>query len=173
VSRAITALRPNPSLKRSANGRPQKETIVTNQEKYREAASQALCGFQLIEEGLKTYIQTYHNTVKSYLPPEITYKHTGADVQDASLGKLVNVFSKISARDDVIVELRSLTRARDELAHSAFLGMVGTSSSEIKSHEKIAEFQEVTKKLTHLLLEIAREMTIMLLHRQPKASALP
>ena len=129
---------------------------------YREASTQALCGFQLLEEGLKTYIQIYHNAVRAHLPPALIYKYAGADVQEASLGKLVSVFSKTSARDDLVKELRSLIKSRNELAHFSFREMLSADISQPHHLEKVAEFEDVTRRLIFMQLEIAREILLIL-----------
>ena len=92
---------------------------------YRESASHALAGFQLLEEGLKSYVGTYHDTVRKFLPDKLVYRYSRQDIQDAALGKLVGVFSKISANDKLISELRTLTKTRDDLAHKAFVHLYG------------------------------------------------
>ena len=132
-----------------------------------------MCGFQLLEEGLKTYIQIYHNAVRAHLPPELTYRYSVADVEGASLGKIVSVFSKTSARNDLIEELRSLTKSRDELAHSAFRKILSPTQSEAGHLEKVAEFKEITKKVTVILLEIGHETVSIMSHGNTSSVASP
>jgi hypothetical protein len=137
--------------------RPQKGTLVTSSQRYREAASQAFCGFQLAEEGLKAYIEMYYKVIRIYLPPGMFYDYSGADVQDIPLGKLLAQFAKLSARSDLVSELRSLVKMRNRLAHTAFLDMVAEAAPELDLEAKTAEFYSVARRIAPLLVEIASE----------------
>jgi hypothetical protein len=98
---------------------------VNDSEHYREIASHALAGFQLIEASLKGYIDDYHDKVRDSLPSGMTYLYSGADVQDAALGRLVSVFAKMNNNKALIEKLQNLQKERDNLAHRALVKLYG------------------------------------------------
>lgn len=120
----------NPSIKAPlmSNVRRKGNSVVKYSEHYREIASHALAGFQLIEASLKDYIAVYHDKVRDSLPPGMTYLHHGTDVQDAALGKLVSVFAKMNNNKALIEKLRNLQQTRDNLAHRALAKLYGPTS---------------------------------------------
>jgi hypothetical protein len=124
---------------------------------YRRAATHALAGFQLIEEGLKTYVGQFHETVRKLLPAEIAYLHSQTDIQDAALGKLVNVFSKINSNKQLVAQLRALVKTRDELAHKAFLHLYGTRPAAEELASKTSTFIEVAALVGELLRSLNAE----------------
>lgn len=72
---------------------------MTDQEYFRNIASHALAGFQLIEVGLKDYIADYHDKVRASLPSNMTYKYGARDVEDAPLGKLITLFERTNSNE--------------------------------------------------------------------------
>jgi hypothetical protein len=172
------ALRPNPSLKRSANDRPpvpgralascrrrplssnvrpQMTPPVDHEQRYRDVFSNALAGFQLIEEALKDYIGFYHETVRKLLPSELTYGSTRQDIQDAALGKLINVFAKCSNNQVLISELRSLISVRDQLAHRGLIDLYGTEKTRVDFADRAKQLQETAEKISGLLDQVNKE----------------
>ena len=130
---------------------------------YRDAVSHALAGFQLIEESLKDYIGFYHDAVRKLLPPTITYGSSRRDIQDAALGKLINVFSKCRGNQAFISDLRSLTSTRDELAHKALVGLYGTVPEPSDLEAKAASFQKKAETISELLAKLNKESLNILL----------
>ena len=99
-------------------------------DQYRESAAHTLGGFQLLEEGLKTYIDIYYRAVNSLLEQRLHFGYQRSDIQDAPLGRLLTVFSKVCANADLVNEMRSLIKHRDRAAHQAFICLYGTGTSE-------------------------------------------
>ena len=127
---------------------------MATEQYYRESATHALGGFQLVEEALKSYIGQYHDVVRKFLPKGFTYRYARQDVQDAALGKLVNVFAKVSPNDKLIVELRGLVKTRDDLAHKAFVNLYGPKPSEEELRKRGDRFVEVAERLGNILGEL-------------------
>jgi len=124
---------------------------------YRNAVSHALAGFQLIEEALKDYIGYYHEAVRKLLPSTLTYGSSRRDIQDAALGKLINVFAKSCGNQLLISDLRSLTGTRDELAHKALLDLYGCVQDPADLASRSAELQKTAEQVGELLTVINEE----------------
>ena len=90
---------------------------MNTEDQYREAVSHALAGFQLIEASLKSYVEEYHAAIRRHLPATLTYEYGRTDVEEASLGKLVNLFSRMNGNTGLIEKLRRLQRQRDVRQH--------------------------------------------------------
>ena len=131
------------------------------EEHYREAASHALAGFQLIEEGLKSYIDLYHQAVRRLLSEKLTYRYARKDVQDAAYGKLVEVFGKVNGNDELIADLRSLKKIRDDLAHKAFVNLYGTMPEDAELRRRADLYIGVADKIGKLMGRIQREAALM------------
>lgn len=131
---------------------------MDREQQYRDAVSHALAGFQLVEEALKDYIGIYHEAVRRLLPSTITYGSSRKDIQDAALGKLINVFAKSCGDQALITELRSLISTRDELAHRALLTLYGSAQEPSDLAERSAALQKFAEQISGLLGQINKEM---------------
>lgn len=131
---------------------------MDREQQYRDAVSHALAGFQLVEEALKDYIGIYHEAVRKLLPSTIAYGSSRKDIQDAALGKLINVFAKSCGNQALITELRSLINTRDELAHRALLGLYGNAQEPSNLAERSVALQTIAEQISGLLAQINKEM---------------
>jgi hypothetical protein len=130
---------------------------VAGEQYFRESATHALAGFQLVEEALKSYIGQYRDAVRRFLPEKLTYRYARQDVQEAALGKLVNVFAKVTPNDKLVAELRGLVKARDDLAHKAFVNLYGPKPSEEEFRKRGDAFIQVARRLGNILGELHEE----------------
>ena len=88
---------------------------------YRDSATHALAGFQLVEEMLKSYLEHHFNAVRRILAGRIDFNFHRDDYKEAPLGRLVQLFSKLCGNEKLVLDLRAAVRDRDHLAHRAFL----------------------------------------------------
>jgi hypothetical protein len=138
---------------------------------YRESATHALAGFQLVEEALKSYIGYYHETVRQFLPEKLSYRYSRQDVQDAALGKLVNVFAKISSNDKLISELRTLIKVRDDLAHKAFIALYGQLPPEDELKKRGDTLLKIAERVGLILGELHDDSLALVALRPPKPAS--
>jgi hypothetical protein len=145
---------------------------MTPEDAYREAASHALAGFQLIEASLKDYIAEFHATVRRHLPASLTYEYSRSDIEDASLGKLVNVFARMNGNVDLVRKLRKLQGQRDELAHRALTKLYGQERETFDFASNTDPLVDLANDLGYLLDDVNKEGLRLLIARE-KSSALP
>ena len=81
----------------------------------------ALTGFQLVEDMLKGYLDSYFLTVRTLLSGRVEFGFTRQDYEDAPMGRLLQVFSKVCSNKELIKDLHKAKRDRDHLAHKALL----------------------------------------------------
>jgi len=137
--------------------RYKENTIVNDSEHYREIASHALAGFQLIEASLKDYIADYHDKVRDSLPSGMTYLYSGTDVQDLALGRLVSVFAKLNNNKALIKKLQNLQKERDNLAHRALVKLYGPASVTEDFSAQILLLTVLAEQLGQLLSDVLDE----------------
>lgn len=132
--------------------------MPTLEDFYRDSVSSALGGFQLVEEGLKTYIDIYYGAVRDILAGKLHFAFDQSDVQDAPLGRLLTIFSKICPNKELVSELRGLIKHRNQAAHQAFVCLYDDETSTEAYKAMTSANIELTTVLTRLLPQIHAEM---------------
>ena len=130
---------------------------LSSKDKYRDYVTHALAGFQLLEEGLKAYIDTYYKAVRKLVGGRLTFDYHRADIDKAALGKLVSIFSKTSSNMDLVRRIRKLTDHRDTAAHRAFAHLYGSSTSDAEFDRMSNEYVEIAGEVGTLLTELEAE----------------
>ena len=77
----------------------------------------ALSGCQLVEQELKLYITEALDLAKKYIGEKMPFKMSGEDYANSSLGKLIEVFEKLSGNDILVTELGRFRNERNFLSH--------------------------------------------------------
>jgi hypothetical protein len=98
---------------------------LEDEREYRDAVAHALGGFQLLEEGLKMHLNLYFDTVRDLIGTRLHFGFAGSEFQEAPLGRLVSIFSKVCPDQELLAQLRSVIKHRDKVAHQAFLCLYG------------------------------------------------
>jgi hypothetical protein len=79
----------------------------------------ALSGCQVIEQVLKLYISEALQLVQKCVSDKFPFTMTGEDFQDAPLGRLIDIFAKLSDNPSLVGELRIFKTERNFLSHRA------------------------------------------------------
>lgn len=123
-------------------------TLPPPKEFYSSSVGHALGGFQLLEEGLKNYIGLHHETVRALVAGRVHFDYRKSDFQDAALGRLLTIFSKVCSNRKLVEDIRRLVKHRDHAAHQAFTRLYGGDTSD-------AEFVKMAEENLHLGTELA------------------
>lgn len=91
----------------------------THEQEFYLKIAYTLGSCQMLEQELKNYIKTSHGIIREKVEEFIPYRFDEDDLEKYALGKLVEVFSKMSNDIDVIKRLKEFVSLRNELAHSA------------------------------------------------------
>lgn len=116
-------------------------------QEFGAGVSHALTVFQVIEEGLKQYITYSFKLIRARLDPSIPFEFNGKDYENAALGKLIKIFSKLSDNKVLIESLNKITSNRNYVAHKAMVKYL-VGGSEIGIHH-----DEQSKKVTDISVE--------------------
>ena len=130
---------------------------MEHEEKYMEAASHALAGFQIIEAGLKDYILEYHHIVQGFLPDQMRYEYSLQDIEGLALGRLVTTFSRMNDNASLIKSLQKLKTQRDDLAHRALTKLYGRERETFKFEDHIDNLVDLANDLGFLMEDLIKE----------------
>ncbi len=79
--------------------------------------AQALSGCQLVEQQLKLYISEALELARKCIGRRMVFKMSGADFEDSSLERLIEIFRKLTDNDALVSELRRFKDERNFLSH--------------------------------------------------------
>jgi hypothetical protein len=80
----------------------------------------ALFNFQLLEEGLKTYIDKAYDIIRHSLPSQLRLQVDPAEYENAPLERLIKMYSKLSKNAALVDRLKRLVKPRNYCAHRAY-----------------------------------------------------
>jgi hypothetical protein len=113
---------------------------------YKLAAYHALAGFQLLEKNIKDYLNQHNALVQFLIQPDLVYNFSVDENNGMALSGLLKRFKKVSNKTDLISDINSLISDRDNLAHSALIGVYhDVSENEYKAF--IESFKQVSNRL--------------------------
>jgi hypothetical protein len=128
------------------------------QQRYVEAIGHALFAFQLIEEHLKERIAISYGYVALSVSDILPFKYEYADVQDASLERLLTIFAKFSENDELLKDLRRLPTNRNYCAHQGLLHALDDGDDAATSHEaEIARIAAIAEDAWQCFVRLNRE----------------
>ena len=127
------------------------------EQRYREAASHALAGFQLVEQQLKEYIGYYYDAVRFLLNGKLSFNYAREEMDEAALERLTTVFSKINGNEELIKRIRALIKHRNHVAHRALVHLYGKERTGEELETNIDEFIEIAEKLGLILRDLLKE----------------
>ena len=124
---------------------------------YSRGVNQALAGFQLIEEMLKTYIEMHFDFIRLLVNGRAHFEFRREDYQEAALGRLTQVFSKLCSNGQLISDLRAVAKRRDFIAHRALLKLYDAQISPVEYTELMDELREDMDRNSKLMKGILEE----------------
>src|SRR5213592_2211346 len=108
---------------------------------YFEALSDALTAFQMIEESLKSTITTCYKHIEVKVKDEFRFGYSRVDVENLPLGKLLEIYRRLTDNTELITELQALPKDRNHIAHRAFVDGV------FHAHEAPEQLEGETKRI--------------------------
>ncbi|MDO9387581.1 MAG: hypothetical protein Q7T65_12845 [Thiobacillus sp.] len=128
------------------------------QQLYSRGANQVLAGFQLIEEMLKSYLELHFNMTRVLLNGRLYFEFRREDYQDAALGRLTQVFSKLCANGPLVSDLRAVIKRRDHIAHRALLKLYDEGITPQEYSQLIDELNIDMQRSSDIMNRIVQEM---------------
>ena len=88
-----------------------------NAEDFYLRVARALSNCQLVEQELKLYISEALQLTQRCVSGKLPFSMTGEDFQDAPLGRLIDIFAKLSDNPTLVADLRKFKTERNFLSH--------------------------------------------------------
>ncbi|MBD8722148.1 hypothetical protein IFT43_02070 [Oxalobacteraceae sp. CFBP 13708] len=88
-----------------------------NENEFYLKIAYALSGCQLVEQQLKSYITDALDFIRKRLAGKLPFKMNGDDYEDAPLGRLIDVFKKLSDNETLVRDLTRFKTERNFLSH--------------------------------------------------------
>ena len=95
------------------------ESFTERNHVYVLSVQNALFAFQMIEEALKIYIGVSYEIIKRSAPSPVAFNFDASAINNAPLGKLIKMFSRVSANNKLIGDLRKIEEWRNFCARFA------------------------------------------------------
>jgi len=107
----------------------------------------------MIEEALRICVGLSYEVLENSAPTPIVFRFKAKDINKASLGKLINMFSAVSSNAELIIDLGKVVEWRNYCAHNAFVHefLDRTTKSPFKAHG--SEDVEVVARVASSLVE--------------------
>ncbi len=145
---------------------------------YQKEVHDALEKCQFVEETLRVYIILAIEIAKLRVTNHFPVLFTTADLSKLSLGRLVDIFSRLSNHVSLKTLLKKITQERNFVAHRSLLFTLGEQqdSNHMKqSLQKMKEIKERAKNAHETLLEETWRLRRSLnsLRKRPKTTTQP
>src|SRR5258707_14536549 len=88
-----------------------------NEDDFYLKVAHALSGCQLVEQELKLYITEALELAKRCIGTKMPFKMTGEDCADYSLERLVEMFKKLSEKENLVTQISEFKKKRKFLSH--------------------------------------------------------
>ena len=136
-------------------------------QKIHQTAIQALADFQLLEEGIRTYLDIAYATIRGATKNVIRFRFDRKCFEKDSLGKLVDKFSRLNSNDALISKLRQAVSERNRIAHSGLLLSLNDLAP-LNLRARTVEYAAIHKKASALVREVIQEVLSLELRRKVK-----
>ena len=138
------------------------ESLTERNHVYVLAVQNALFAFQMIEEALKIYIGGSYKIIKRSAPSPVVFNFDASAINNAPLGKLIKMFSGVSANNKLIGDLRKIEEWRNFCAHRAYTHeFMSRQSGTPVSAKDVEDVKTVTTFAVDLVKHIDNDMLIL------------
>ncbi len=138
------------------------ESLTEKNHVYVLTVQNALFTFQMIEESLKIYIGVAYGIIKRTAPSPVAFNFDASAINNAPLGKLIKMFSGVSANNKLIGDLRKIEEWRNFCAHRAYMHeFMSRQSGTPVSANDVDDVKTVTTFTINLLNQIDNDMRIL------------
>lgn len=112
---------------------------------FYQRVAYALAGCQLVEQELKLYISEALELVQKCVGNRLSFTMSGDDYEDTPLGRLIDVFRKLSSNAGLVNELRKFKTERDFLSHKGIAHCLDRDRE--LDNMAVLEFEDRLKKI--------------------------
>ena len=145
---------------------------------YQKEVHNALERCQFVEETLREYVNLAIDIAKLALKSHFPVRFTKKDLSKLSLGKLVNIFSRLSDDASLISTLKKVTEDRNYVAHRSLLFTLGELQDPVhisEAMQKMTEIRDSAKAANGAILNKTYELrrSLNALRRRKRSGGTP
>jgi hypothetical protein len=138
------------------------KSITEKNHNYVLAVQNALFAFQMIEESLKICIGLSYEIITRAAPFPVVFNFDASAINNAPLGKLIKLFSGVSANNELIGDLRKIEGWRNFCAHRAYTHeFMSRQSGTPVSAKDVEDVSLVITSAVDLLKQIGNDMHVL------------
>lgn len=121
---------------------------------HHDAVVEAIVEFQLFEERLKYYLYIAYKFIQLRMKGYLAFNYSEKEIDNASLGKLVYHYKKVSSDSILIKKMEMLASDRNYVSHKGFVVQCETYSDPEKYEEEIGKIKDITNRLRSCVMPI-------------------
>lgn len=104
------------------------------QKRFASKVGDALSACQIVEEGLKLYLDSVFLRIRKELRGKLPFNFEGEHYRNASIEKLIQVFRRLTDNSGLVRRLESFKTERNHLAHRAVADYYERHEEQPKKH---------------------------------------
>jgi hypothetical protein len=116
-----------------------------------------LTSFQLLELALKMYIGRSYELIGDLVKDKIHFDFSISDIESYPLERLLNLFAKLNANEELKKRLNKLRSERNYVAHEALIVSIGNNPNMDTLHKKAEEYFYLEDELAECLQLVVAE----------------
>jgi hypothetical protein len=124
---------------------------------YRDRVVGILTSFQLLELALKMYIGRSYELIGDLVKDKIHFDFSISDIESYPLERLLNLFAKLNANEELKKRLNKLRSERNYVAHEALIVSIGNNPNMDTLHKKAEEYFYLEDELAECLQLVVAE----------------
>ncbi len=124
---------------------------------YKDTILRVLSKFQLLEFALKVYIGLGYKAVKARVDGVLHFDYTEADLDDLPLGRLLGLFRRLNASEELVKRMQALQAERNQIAHRSLLTTMGPLFDRGLVEDKHIEYSVLEDEVTECIQSVNDE----------------
>jgi hypothetical protein len=126
-------------------------------EDYLHNITKVIMASQFVEQALKQYIFTANTIINTQTKHLFPYKFTEKSIDEASLGKLINIFENLNYNQKLIDKLKKYRPIRNIVFHEGFVVSDEAQQDTRYIKSRTAQLVKIHAELKTMMQEISEE----------------
>jgi len=114
--------------------------------------------YQYIEFSLRFCLHRCHATIKFRLDDCLPYESPFNAIEDAALGRLIEMYKVFTSNNSLIIDLRKIKSERDRIAHQGYVLTLEEQVNDVFLSEKMKELEASHEEAEACLKGLRTEM---------------
>ena len=142
---------------KESDGHQNSKSVRDLSRAHHAAVVEAIMEFQFFEERLKCYLYDAYKLIKLRINGCLTFNYSEKEIDNASLGKLIFLYKKVSSNEKLFNKMEMLAADRNYVSHKGFVVQCKVHSETEKYEDEIEKIKGITKRLRSCVMPIWSE----------------